>query len=77
MRAELVRPASPGLSLSIAVAVVQSNCASKTIASSSPPNRLHRQGWEEILRTAGSAEPDELLLKTVPPNQFDRDEWKW
>jgi antitoxin MazE len=41
------------------------------------PGRLPRQGWEESFRAAGSAEADELLLKTVPPNQFDRDEWKW
>jgi len=41
------------------------------------PHRLPRQGWEETFRAAVSAEADELLLETVPPNQFDRDEWKW
>ena len=40
-------------------------------------DRLPRQGWEEAFRAAGSRTPDELLLKTIPQNQFDRDEWQW
>jgi hypothetical protein len=39
--------------------------------------RLPREGWEEAFRRAGVGAADELLLKAVPPNQFDRDEWKW
>jgi len=39
--------------------------------------RLPRQGWDEAFRAAGPAEGDELLLPSVPPNKFDREEWKW
>jgi antitoxin MazE len=38
--------------------------------------RRPRQGWEEALRAAGPAVHDELLLE-IPPNEFDRKEWKW
>ena len=41
------------------------------------PERRPRQGWEEAFRAAGSAMNDERLLETVPPNEFDRKEWKW
>ena len=39
--------------------------------------RAPRQGWDEAFRAAGSAEGDELLLESLPPNKFDREEWKW
>jgi antitoxin MazE len=41
------------------------------------PGRLPRQGWEEAYRAAGSAANDELLLSTVPSNEFDREDWQW
>jgi antitoxin MazE len=40
------------------------------------PERRARQGWEESFRAAGSS-IDELLLETVGPNEFDREEWRW
>ena len=40
-------------------------------------NRVPRQGWNEAFREAGQAEGDHLLLEPLPPNQFDREEWKW
>ena len=43
------------------------------IAKDHPP----RQGWEELFRAAGPAANDELLLDTLPPNQFDQEEWRW
>ncbi len=36
-----------------------------------------REGWEDMFRAAASANQDELLLDTLPPNQFDREEWRW
>jgi len=41
------------------------------------PTRRAREGWEEAFRAAGSADGDELLLDTLPPNRFDREEWRW
>ncbi len=41
------------------------------------PDRLPRQGWEEAFRAAGPAAKDELLLSTVPANEFDREDWQW
>lgn len=41
------------------------------------PERQPRQGWEEAFRAAGVATEDELLLETVEPNEFDREEWQW
>jgi len=41
------------------------------------PDRPPRQGWEKAFRSANPATPDQLLLETVPPNEFDRDEWRW
>lgn len=43
------------------------------IASAGSP----RDGWDEAFRTAVSSQDDELLLDNVPPNQFDREGWKW
>ncbi len=40
-------------------------------------DRLPRQGWNESFRAAGPAEGDKLLLESVPPNKFDREEWQW
>jgi antitoxin MazE len=40
-------------------------------------DRAPRQGWEEAFRAAGSADSDELLLASLPPSKFDREEWKW
>ena len=39
--------------------------------------RAPRQGWDEAFRAAGPAEDDRLLLESLPPNKFDREEWKW
>ena len=41
------------------------------------PEHRPRQGWEEAFRAAGPSLNDELLLDTLPPNQFDREEWQW
>lgn len=39
---------------------------------------LHRvrKGWREAFRAANTAE-DALLLESISPNAFDRDEWTW
>jgi hypothetical protein len=36
-----------------------------------------RQGWEEAFRAAGSFTGDQLLLETLPSNEFDEGEWQW
>jgi antitoxin MazE len=36
-----------------------------------------REGWEEAFRAAGPSTQDELLLDTLPSNQFDREDWRW
>jgi antitoxin MazE len=36
-----------------------------------------REGWEEAFRAAGPSINDELLLDTLAPNQFDREDWRW
>ena len=41
------------------------------------PQRTPRQGWEKAFQSAGTATQDRLLLNTVPPNDFDREEWQW
>jgi antitoxin MazE len=41
------------------------------------PDRKPRQDWEKAFRSAGSAAEDELLLDALPPNMFDREEWRW
>ena len=41
------------------------------------PDRQPRQGWEKSFRSANPATPDQLLLEALPPNEFDRDEWRW
>ena len=41
------------------------------------PSRALRQGWEEAFRAAGSADDDEILLEGLPPNEFDREDWRW
>jgi antitoxin MazE len=40
-------------------------------------DRAPRQGWDEAFRAASPAEDDQLLLKSLPANRFDREEWKW
>jgi antitoxin MazE len=35
-----------------------------------------RQGWAEAFRKAGAPDKDALLLD-LPPNDFDREEWRW
>jgi len=50
---------------------VEKNCLVVT------PEHRTRQGWEEAFRAAGPAASDELLLDTLPADDFDRDEWKW
>jgi antitoxin MazE len=39
--------------------------------------RRPRQGWEQAFRAAGTSARHELLLQTLPPNEFDREEWRW
>lgn len=46
----------------------------RLIVSSQP---MLREGWEEAFRAAGPPDKDQMLLASVPPNQFDREEWKW
>jgi len=41
------------------------------------PTHLPREGWEEAFRAAGASADDELLLDTLPPSEFDREEWQW
>ncbi len=41
------------------------------------PDRRPRQGWEKAFQSANPATPDELPLEALPPNEFDRDEWRW
>ena len=41
------------------------------------PARRPREGWEEAFRAAGPSAHDELPLETLPPNQFDREDWRW
>lgn len=41
------------------------------------PGHRPREGWEETFRAAGSPAEDELLLESLPPNHFDREEWRW
>jgi hypothetical protein len=36
-----------------------------------------RQRWDEAFGAAAPSEDDQLLLETVPPNRFDREDWKW
>ena len=36
--------------------------------------RQPREGWEAAF---SATHPDELLLRPLPPNKFDRKEWKW
>jgi len=50
---------------------VESNCV--VIA----PHARVRQGWDQAFRDAGEAAADELLLAGFPPNEFDREEWRW
>jgi antitoxin MazE len=41
------------------------------------PSHRPREGWEEVFRAATPSVSDELLLDTLPPNQFDLEEWQW
>ncbi len=41
------------------------------------PEEAPRHNWGERFRAAGSGQHDELLLKSVPANRFDREEWEW
>jgi len=41
-----------------------------------PGHRL-REGWEEAFCAAGPSINDEVLLDTLPPNQFDQEDWRW
>jgi len=50
---------------------IENNC----VVISSP--RQRRQDWGERFRRAGASAEDELLLKDVSANRFDREEWKW
>jgi antitoxin MazE len=39
-------------------------------------DRSPRQGWRESFAAAASSSADPLLL-TLPPNEFDTEEWIW
>jgi len=41
------------------------------------PDRLPRQGWDEVFRAAGSGQTGEVPLADLPPNEFDSQEWEW
>jgi len=41
------------------------------------PDHRPRQGWEEAFRRAGESAKDEVLLDTIPTNEFDHIEWRW
>jgi antitoxin MazE len=41
------------------------------------PERSPRQGWEAAFRDAGSSRRDPILLKSLPADEFDREEWEW
>ena len=40
-------------------------------------DRAPREGWREAFAAAGPPAGDRLLLETLPPNRFDREEWTW
>jgi antitoxin MazE len=39
--------------------------------------RRPREGWKETFAAAGASTHDPLLLASLPPNEFDIEEWKW
>ncbi len=39
--------------------------------------RAPRDGWDSAFRAAGASESDQLLLRSVAPGKFDREEWTW
>jgi antitoxin MazE len=41
------------------------------------PDHRPRQGWEEAFRRAGESAKDEVLLGSIPRNEFDDKEWRW
>jgi antitoxin MazE len=41
------------------------------------PERAARQGWKKAFAAAGSSAHDSLPFETLPPNQFDDEEWTW
>jgi len=41
------------------------------------PGHFPREGWEEAFRAAGPSTHDELLLGTLPMDNFDREDWEW
>ena len=41
------------------------------------PHREPRQDWEAAFQAADPSIQDRLLLDTVTPNDFDREEWEW
>ena len=43
------------------------------ISSPRPP----RHGWDKAFQQADETAADQLLLDSVPPNAFDRKEWRW
>jgi antitoxin MazE len=40
------------------------------------PHRPARQGWKQAF-SEGRKPAEGLLLKGLPANKFDREEWKW
>ena len=41
------------------------------------PDRHPRQGWKKAFAAAGSSARDPSPLETLPPNDFDAEEWTW
>ena len=41
------------------------------------PDRVPRQGWEQAFAAAGLSSRDPLLLRGLPANEFDVEEWVW
>jgi antitoxin MazE len=41
------------------------------------PDHQPRQDWDEAFRRASASAKNEVLLGTLPPNEFDHNEWQW
>ena len=41
------------------------------------PDRPPRHDWDKTFRAAGPSTNDEVLLGSMPPNAFDREDWNW
>jgi antitoxin MazE len=41
------------------------------------PAHSPRQGWKAAFAESAADDRDPLLLESVPPNEFDEEEWAW